>query len=111
MSAVSAPGISPRPGAGRFRSDDAVRAWVIERLMCDFSFSVAALEARFGDAAAEVIAEGRALVNSDLGELLAPSDDGFRLTERARPFVRAVCARFDAYLREGSAGATHSLAV
>src|SRR5690606_32859578 len=37
--------------------DDRLRAWVIERLMCDFAFSASEASARFGQAAVPVLAE------------------------------------------------------
>ncbi|CAN5497526.1 oxygen-independent coproporphyrinogen III oxidase [soil metagenome] len=91
--------------------DDRLRAFVIERLMCDFAFSFAAIVANFGDAAAHaLLREADALVAGDVDGFLARTDDGFKLTPRGRPFVRNICARFDAYLNPVS-GAKHSMSV
>ena len=41
--------------------------------------------------------------------LIERTDDGFQVTELGRPFVRAICAHFDTYLKRREAG--HSTAV
>ena len=107
---IDADGLATARG-WRVSLDDAARAWVIERLMCDFTFSPRELLRRFGNGVMDIVLEAQALLRSDLADILVATDDGFRIQERARPFVRAVCARFDTYLRGGTAGATHSLAV
>ncbi|WP_395666476.1 oxygen-independent coproporphyrinogen III oxidase [Methylocella sp.] len=102
-------------GAGRgfeLSSEDRMRAFVIERLMCDFAFPGRELRARFGAAADALVAQAGALLAADDERFLAPTPQGFRLTARGRPFVRHIAARFDAYLEQGAAaGAKHSLAV
>lgn len=89
--------------------DDRVRAHVIERLMCDFTFAADELRARFGSAANEVIAEAGRMLAGDRDGLLAPTDDGFTLTEIGRVLARTVAARFDAYL--AGSKAMHAIAV
>jgi oxygen-independent coproporphyrinogen-3 oxidase len=81
--------------------DDRLRAAVIEQLMCYLEVDLAEVCGAFGaspevfqdvlDSLAEVAADGLIRI------------DGHRLTvsERGRPFVRAVCARFDRYLNPG----------
>jgi len=83
--------------------DDRMRAYVIERLMCDLTFSGADLRARYGSAAADVIADAEALVDGDTDGLLAATADGFVVTERGRPFVRSICSCFDSYFGQGTA--------
>ncbi|WP_072392263.1 oxygen-independent coproporphyrinogen III oxidase [Hyphomicrobium sp. CS1GBMeth3] len=78
--------------------DDRMRAHVIERLMCELEFSASALQARFGAAAEPLIADAQLVVESDRDGLVEATSDGFRVTERGRPFVRSICACFDAYL-------------
>jgi oxygen-independent coproporphyrinogen-3 oxidase len=91
--------------------DDRLRAFVIERLMCDFAFSFAAIAANFGEADAHgLLREVDAMVADDPDGFLTASDDGFELTPRGRPFVRSICARFDAYLNPAT-GARHSMSV
>ncbi|MDB5655292.1 MAG: oxygen-independent coproporphyrinogen oxidase [Tardiphaga sp.] len=89
--------------------DDQLRAFVIERLMCDFEFSGAAVMQQFGDAATAVLDEADAIVADGGDGFIEQTTTGFRLTARGRPFVRNICARFDAYLNP-SAG-RHSLSV
>jgi oxygen-independent coproporphyrinogen-3 oxidase len=90
-------------------ADDRVRAHVIERLMCDMAFSADDLRSRFGAVADPVIADARALIAADEHALLQATPDGFEVTKRGRPFIRSICARFDAYL--GKAPARHSAGV
>lgn len=86
-----------------FVGDDHIRAHIIERLMCDLAFSETDLRARFGKAAEPLIEEGRLLLDSDRDGITEPTPDGFRISERGRPFVRSVCACFDAYLEQSTA--------
>jgi oxygen-independent coproporphyrinogen III oxidase len=85
-----------------FSVDDRVRGHVIERLMCDLAFDRAELRARFGSAAACAEAEAEALMGREADGLLAPTSNGFKITEKGRPFVRSICAAFDAYLEDGN---------
>ena len=90
-------------------ADDRLRAWAIERLMCDFAVDLAEA-ARRHDAPADWAAEAL----ERLGELRA---DGMveveggrvRMTPRGRPLVRVAAAAFDARLARSEA--RHSLAV
>ena len=79
-------------------SEDKMRGHVIERLMCDLTFTAADLTHRFGRAADAVIGEAEALIEADRSGLIERTADGFRVTERGRPFIRSICACFDAYL-------------
>lgn len=84
--------------------DDRIRSHVIERLMCDLAFSATDLVAQFGAAAAEpLVHDARLLVESDRDGLTEPTTNGFRVSERGRPFVRSICACFDAYLDRSAA--------
>ena len=91
--------------------DDRVRSHVIERLMCDFSLSESDLTDRFGLAASEVITISRALVSNDTDGLVEATKNGFKVTDTGRPFVRNICARFDAYLPQQTEQRRHALAV
>ena len=87
-----------------FSGDDVERAYVIERLMCDLTFSKSDLRARFGDAkAGPLIEEAEQLLDADQDGLVQATPDGFRISERGRPFVRSVCACFDAHLDQTTA--------
>jgi len=81
-------------------ADDRVRGYVIERLMCDFSFSRDRLLERFGAAALPVIEDADAIVGADRDGFVEATADGFRVTPLGRPFVRTVAACFDAYLED-----------
>lgn len=86
--------------------EDRIRASVIERLMCEFAFSVSSLSEQFGSAATSVLEEAEAMLRDDHEGLLTRTSDGFAVTEQGRPFVRSICARFDTYL--GGTGARHA---
>jgi oxygen-independent coproporphyrinogen III oxidase len=90
-------------------AEDRVRAYVIERLMCDMTFAASDIEGRFGAAADAVVKDAKALVEADEDAMLEGTADGFVVTERGRPFIRSICARFDAYL--GQTGARYSMGV
>lgn len=83
--------------------DDRIRSFVIERLMCDFEFPTAELRRRFGEAARPVLAEAEVLVRNDADHLVERTADGFRVTERGRPFVRTIASKFDSYLARSQA--------
>jgi oxygen-independent coproporphyrinogen-3 oxidase len=82
--------------------EDKMRASVIERLMCDFEFSRSSLQNVFGPRAQTVIEEAEQLLASDQEGLVEKTPDGFRVTPRGQPFVRAIAACFDAYLESGN---------
>ena len=89
--------------------DDRVRRWVIERLMCDFSFSCAEARARFGDAATAILAQAALLARPGADADLVRDGDRYVVPDVQRPLVRLVAARFDGYLAAGTA--RHSAAV
>jgi oxygen-independent coproporphyrinogen-3 oxidase len=87
----------------RLTAEDRVRGFVIERLMCDLAFDRDVLTARFGAMAQPVIEEAEALVEADRDGLVEDTGHGFLVTERGRPFLRAIASRFDSYLGKGNA--------
>ncbi|MBX9456591.1 MAG: oxygen-independent coproporphyrinogen III oxidase [Rhizobium sp.] len=89
------------------QAEDRMRAWVIERIMCDFGFDAAELSSRFGHPAATVLAEAQALAAED--PMVRFEHGRFEILHRARPFARSIAARFDVYF--GAGGARHSAAV
>ena len=89
--------------------EDVVRRWVIERIMCDFAFSGHALNRQFGAHYEFIEREVRDMERFERDALIERTDDGFRVTDAGRPFVRAICAQFDAYLTTKKVG--HSAAV
>ncbi len=82
--------------------EDRVRAFVIERLMCAHEFSERATIERFGKAAEPVIGDASHLLHAENEGLIEGSSDGFRVTPKGKPFVRAIAACFDAYLDDAS---------
>ncbi len=92
-----------------FSRDDLVRSHVIERIMCDFSFSFDELRALFGQDADAVILQARTSVAKDGDGMVEIVNGTFRLTKRAKPFARSIAALFDAYLGNGIG--RHSVAV
>lgn len=78
--------------------DDKARAWVIMDLMCSLTFSRERLQARFGHAADYLLPIAQEIVDGDEDGLVEAGPDGFRVREAGRPFLRSICARFDAYL-------------
>ena len=83
----------------RLDDDDARRADIIERLMCDFEFDIRRWERRFGrvfhDEFADELNKLGKLV--DLG-LVVVEPTSIRITASGRLMVRHVCQVFDAYL-------------
>ena len=91
-----------------FSDDDRLRAWVIERLMCDFRFSASEASTCFGAAAQPVLAEA-SLMTQEPEPLLVRDGAFFVVPQASRPLVRLAAARFDRYLASGNA--RHSAAV
>jgi len=82
--------------------DDRLQSAVIEQLMCYLEVDLGAMCRRFGcntdvfDDAVEGLAE-------PVADGLVTVEDGMiRVSPRGRPFVRAICAQFDAYLAPGT---------
>lgn len=89
-------GTLPTKRGHAFGGDDAERAAIIERLMCDFSVDL-------GDHApayADELALLRPFVSAGLVDTLALGHGKVALTERGRPFTRVVSALFDRYRTE-----------
>lgn len=89
--------------------DDHMRSAVIDELMCRLTLNRQSLRQRFGSRAEAVIEEADMLADGDTDGLFKSTSDGFEVTERGRPFIRAICSCFDAYL--GRSNATHAAGV
>ena len=88
---------------------DRMRGFVIERLMCDLAFPADELNRRFGVAAAPILEEAQMLLEADQDHLVERDGAAFRITEKGRPFARAIAACFDSYL--GMDEARHAVGV
>jgi oxygen-independent coproporphyrinogen-3 oxidase len=82
---------------------DRMRAFVIERLMCDFAFPERELRLRYGSQSEEILREAQALLEADQDRLIERDGETFRVTDRGRPFVRTIAACFDAYIDASTA--------
>lgn len=89
--------------------EDRARAWVIERVMCDFGFSLADLAKRHPAFSAVIRGEARRFVATDRDGLATLEGERFVLTQAGRPFARTVAATFDAHLASGRG--RHSIAM
>jgi oxygen-independent coproporphyrinogen-3 oxidase len=89
--------------------EDRVRAKIIERLMCDFTFDPDDLPRADRALSDSLTACARDIVHDHDDHLVAPRGAGFAMTDQGRPFVRLIAARFDAHL--AATQARHSAAV
>ena len=88
---------------------DRINAWIIEQLMCRYSFSRVELIQKFGETAAPRWNLALTLAKDELADHCEVIDEQFMLNENARVFVRHVASRFDTWL--GSTEKTYSKAV
>jgi oxygen-independent coproporphyrinogen-3 oxidase len=89
----------------RLSPEDKARRALIETLLCSLSADLTSLS----DADRGVIYAALDEMKQD--GLVTLKGDSLRVTERGRPFLRAVCSAFDAYFRRETAAPRHSLAV
>jgi len=102
-------GLLPVAKGHAFTGEDALRAEVIETLMCFAEADIAEISARHGAApgwCAEAIAELAAMQEDGI---LVLEDGVVRMTEEGRPLVRVAASAFDTYFHRGAA--RHSVAV
>ncbi len=94
-----------RPATVRGRvltGQDRVRRDIIERLMCDLRVDIADICAAHAASADDFSAEFLELDELAQDELVQRTGTTICVPERKRPFIRAVCAVFDAYLPSSS---------
>jgi oxygen-independent coproporphyrinogen-3 oxidase len=87
---------------------DRLHGFAIEALLCRFALTRDELRSH-GAAGLALFEEARTMAAADTDGLVESDADQLRVTERGRPFVRTIAARFDTYLETGTA--RHSLAV
>ncbi len=92
-----------------FTGEDALRAHVIEELMCSGTVDLDAATQRFGAAPDWCDDERKELAAMAADGVVTLAGDALSMTEAARPLVRAVAAVFDTYF--ASRAARHSVAV
>lgn len=105
---IAAGGLATARGRA-LTDEDRARGWVIKELMCSLSFSSSALRSRFPKEAPALVETAGSIVRHDPDAIVEATADGFVVPERGRPFLRSICARFDAYL--ATSQATHSAGV
>lgn len=85
--------------------DDRLRGAIIERIMCDLHVDLGRMCQSFGRDPADFDAEIAALADMRRDGLVEIEDSQtgalVRITAQGRPFLRAACAAFDAYLNPG----------
>ncbi len=89
--------------------DDRLRRAIIERLMCDLAVDLDRVAAGFGQDGGQFAAELAALAPLQADGLVEIHGRRITVTEDGRTLVRAVCAAFDRYLKQGEQ--RHSKAV
>lgn len=89
--------------------EDRLRRDIIERLMCDLSVDLDTIAARHGVPGDAFTAELAALADLEGDGVLVRQGHRVTVTDEGRPLIRAVCAVFDQYLKQGEA--RHSKAV
>jgi oxygen-independent coproporphyrinogen-3 oxidase len=89
--------------------DDRFRGEIIEQLMCAHRADLAAIRARHGRDPADLAAAQPALARLARDGVIERRGEEIHVTELGRPFVRQVCAAFDAYLAPETR--RHSIAV
>ena len=82
----------------RLNRDDDIRAFMIERLMCDFAISAASLRSEFGAEAEPYIDEMQHIALMEQDGLCAMEHGVFSVPRPTQTFVRIIASRFDAYL-------------
>ncbi|GLQ56601.1 oxygen-independent coproporphyrinogen III oxidase [Devosia nitrariae] len=88
---------------------DRLHRAAIESLLCRFEIKRSELTAAYGHAGDALFRTAQTIANSDQDGLVSADVTRFSVTERGRPFVRSIAARFDNYLEAGAA--RHSVAV
>lgn len=91
------------------RPDDHLRAWVIERLMCDGTIDLDAAAARFHAPTNWADAELLALTTLEADGIVHRDQGRITIHPQARTLARLVASTFDTYLRTNKA--RHSAAV
>jgi oxygen-independent coproporphyrinogen-3 oxidase len=92
-------GLSPVARGLLLLQEDKLNGWIIERLMCDFSFSKAELEQHFGEEGQKAWTKAKSLAEMSSANLCRITEGRFEMIEEARPLVRLVASKFDTWLQ------------
>jgi oxygen-independent coproporphyrinogen-3 oxidase len=86
-------------------AEDKSRRMLIEAILCSLSADLADLPPR------EMREMNSTLVEMEEDGIVSMKGTMLRVTERGRPFLRAVCSLFDPYFKRAVAAQRHSLAI
>ncbi|MEO0546933.1 MAG: oxygen-independent coproporphyrinogen III oxidase [Pseudomonadota bacterium] len=84
----------------RLTTDDTIRAFMIEQLMCNLELRFDDMKERFGYLAQPYIAEARLAAANDEFHMTHADEDRLYIDDNARAFVRIIASQFDAYLAD-----------
>jgi len=82
----------------RLTTDDTIRAFMIERLMCNLEIRFDDMRNHFGYLAKPYVAEAVLVANGNAFDMAHTDEERFWVDESARAFVRIIASEFDAYL-------------
>jgi oxygen-independent coproporphyrinogen III oxidase len=102
-------GVAPVVRGIALREDDRLRRAIIEQIMCYFTVDPFAVAIETGADPTSLTDAEPTLRELESDGLVRRDGDRITVTKRGRPFVRAVAAAFDAWLRHGAA--RHSMVV
>lgn len=92
--------------------DDLIRREVIMALMCNLNVEKSAIESKFGIVFDEYFAEELKLLEEVARDgLIELGAKRLHVPEKARIYIRAICAYFDAYFKDAGLSARYSKAI
>ena len=97
QAAVSKGGLATARGV-ELTHEDKLRAYVIERLMCDLALDGDAVIDRFGAFAGPVLSIADGIPEKYPGAVTVSGPKSFRISASQRPLARSIAAEFDSYL-------------
>ncbi len=108
MRQVEQSGIAVAKGYA-LNEEDRMRAYLIERLMCDYEIEGRNLLQHYGDLARPLVKELDDLAENDQDGFFHRQGTHYSISADGRPFVRTIAANFDTFFASGKA--KHSSAV
>jgi oxygen-independent coproporphyrinogen-3 oxidase len=107
-SAITAERLATVRGIG-LTAEDRIRREIIERLMCDLAVDLEAVAVSHGYDPSAYAAEIKLVDALARDEIVTRNGYHIVVPDKARPFLRNVCAIFDHYLLDGAARHSHAL--